>query len=254
MSLDLNNALRGIPEGLREPLLDLYQEALSEYRAGRWEAVGTKTGKICEVVYSIIHGKVSGKFPAKPSKPKNMVDACLKLEQQNKAHGRSLCIQIPRLLIAAYEIRNNRDIGHIGSDVDPNHMDAELLIRIVKWLVAELVRVFGKLSTDKARDIIEAVTERSFHVVWTDGTTRRVLKAEMKTENKILVLLFACGGKANIEDLAQWTEYKNKSRFKSDIVPSIHRKAQVHFDESTGDVTLLPPGSHFVEREGLLKL
>jgi hypothetical protein len=119
MSLSLDEALNAVPDGLRNPLIQLYQEALSDYRAARWESVGTKAGKICEVVYSIVHGKVTGTFPGKPSKPANMVDDCKKLEQHNKVHGRPLCIQVPRVLTAVYEMRNNREIGHVGSDVDP---------------------------------------------------------------------------------------------------------------------------------------
>lgn len=76
MVAKLEAALASIPEGLRSPLIQLYHEALSEYRAGRWEAVGVKVGKLCEVVFSIINGKVSGVYPNKPSKPNNMVDAC----------------------------------------------------------------------------------------------------------------------------------------------------------------------------------
>ena len=35
MSVRLDAALQDIPEGLRQPLVSLYEEALSEYRAGR---------------------------------------------------------------------------------------------------------------------------------------------------------------------------------------------------------------------------
>lgn len=252
MTLTLDQALAAIPEGLRRPLLDLYEEALTEYRAGRWESVGTKAGKVCEVVYTIINGKVSGRFPAKPSKPRNMVDACRDLEQHNRTHGRSLCIQIPKVLLAAYEMRNNRAIGHVGGDVDPNHMDAEFLIRAVKWLVAELVRVFGNLDTKQARELIESVTERSIHVVWTDGETRRVLNTSLTTKQKVLVLLYACGGKAQIEQLRRWAEYKNTTNFRTQVIKRLHKEATVHFDERTGDVTLLPPGVKRVEAGGLL--
>lgn len=252
MPVSLDEALKDVPNGLRKPLIDLYDEALSEYRAGRWEAVGTKAGKICEVVYTIVQGKVSGKYPDKPSKPKNMVDDCKRLEQHNKTHGRSLCIQVPRVLTAVYEMRNNRDIGHVGSDVDPNHMDAELMIRAVKWLTAELVRNFGDTDTDAARELIESVTERTFHAVWSEGDAKRVLNTSLKMNEKALVLLYASGGKAQFDQLYTWTEYRNKSEFRSKIIKPLHKQALVHFDELSGEVTLLPPGIRQVEDMGLL--
>ena len=252
MEESLEDALKSIPDSHRKPLLKLYEGTLSEYRAGRWEAVGTKAGKLCEVVYSIVHGQVSGTFPRKPSKPPNMVDDCKKLEQHNKVHGRSLCVQIPRLLIAVYEMRNNRDIGHVGGDVDSNHMDAEFMIRAVKWLTAELVRNFGSLDTDAARELIESVTERSFQVVWTEGDTKRVLNTSLKMSEKVLVLLYASGGKARLDQLFTWTEHSNKSAFRSKVLKPLHKLAQVHVDEPSGTVTLLPPGVRHVEDNGLL--
>src|ERR1700730_13671249 len=156
----LDTALKSIPDGLRRPLISQYEELLTEYRAGRWEGVGLKAGKLCEIVYTILSGHIGGRYAPKPAKPQNMLAACQALEQAGNSFSRSVRIQIPRLLIAVYELRNNRDIGHVGSEGDPNHMDAELFLRAAKWIISELLRVFGKLSTDAARELIESVTER----------------------------------------------------------------------------------------------
>ena len=43
------------------------------------------------------------------------------------------------MIVALYEIRNDRGVGHTGGDVDPNHMDASMVLAGAKWLVAELV-------------------------------------------------------------------------------------------------------------------
>ncbi|MBB3083292.1 hypothetical protein [Geodermatophilus sabuli] len=45
------------------------------------------------------------------------------------------------MMIGLYDIRNNRGVGHAGADVDPNHMDATVVLYQSKWLVAELVRL-----------------------------------------------------------------------------------------------------------------
>jgi len=59
---------------------------------------------------------------------------------------RSFQILIPRLLPALYEIRNNRGVGHVGGDVDPNYMDATMVVGAVKWIMGELTRVFHSVS------------------------------------------------------------------------------------------------------------
>ena len=180
-----------------------------------------------------------------------MVDACKALEQHNKTHGRSICIQIPRVLTAVYELRNNRSIGHVGADVDPNHMDAEFFMRSIKWIVAELVRVFGKLKTTEARDLIEKVTERTHSAVWDLGDTKRVLDPTMPARDKTLVLLYASGGRASAIDLQKWTEYKNTTDFRKKVLRGLHQEALAHFDRKTLVVDLLPPGTRLVEQKGL---
>jgi hypothetical protein len=247
MSADLQSALAGIPDWLRHPLIKLYTEALTEYRGNRWEAVGIKAGKLCEVVYTILHGHVSGAYAARPSKPPNMVDDCVRLAQHNKTHGRALCIQIPRILIAVYELRNNRDVGHVGSDVDPNAMDAAFFIRAIKWIVAELVRNFNSATVEDAQQLVDAVTQRTFGAVWEKGDVKRVLDPSMGVKDRILLLLYAAGGEAMVKDLCSWAEYSNPSRLRSDVLKDIHIKALIHFDRANDVAHLLPQGISVVE-------
>jgi hypothetical protein len=135
--------LAGVPATLRDELLKALNEVLRNYRERRWEPSELNGGKLCEIVYTILRGHVDGKFPSKASKPANMVDACKGLEQaDSKKFPRSIRIQIPRMLIALYEIRNNRGVGHVGGDVDPNLVDATAVVAMSKWTVAELIRVF----------------------------------------------------------------------------------------------------------------
>src|SRR6267378_2271700 len=126
--IDPSRVFAGLPIGLRNPLLKSYQEIVTNFAEHRWEPSELNAGKLCEVVYTIINGVVTGSFPAKPSKPRDMVAACRALEsappQPNRVGDRSLRILIPRVLPALYEVRSNRGVGHVGGDVDANFMDA----------------------------------------------------------------------------------------------------------------------------------
>lgn len=253
MADSLHAALNSIPEGLRRPLIAQYEELLADYRSGRWEAVGLKAGKICEIVYTILAGHVRGRFDASPSKPRNMVAACQAFEQAPAAaFSRSVRIQIPRLLMAVYELRNNRAIGHVGGEVDPNHMDAELFLRACKWLVSELVRVFGALSVDAARTLIEGVTERTIPAVWEGDGMKRVLNPRLSAKDKALALAYTTPKGVSSKELATWSGYGNLSRFRSSILDELDRNALIHFDRGRDMVTILPPGIRRVETNGLL--
>ena len=106
-----------------------------------------------------------GPAESRAHKPKDMVSACRNLEKEQGP--RSARIQIPRMIAALYEIRNNRGVGHAGGDVDPNHMDATAVIYMSKWVVAELVRLLHGLTTDEATDIaMDALVEREVALVF----------------------------------------------------------------------------------------
>src|SRR5207253_10851399 len=104
----------------------------------------------CETIYTILHGHAAGKFASGPSKPSDFVAACRALENNTNV-PRSFRILIPRMLPALYEIRNNRGVGHVGGDVDPNFVDSTVVVAMVKWVIAELVRVFHDVPVAEAQ-------------------------------------------------------------------------------------------------------
>jgi hypothetical protein len=233
-------------------LIEEFEQALDEYRAADWEKVGLKAGKFCEVAYCICAGHATGTYAATPSKPNNFPQACRDLEQYNTTKGRSLCIQAPKALAALYELRNNRAIGHVSSDISPNHMDAEFFLRGMKWVMGELVRNFSKLPLEDSHAVVEAVTARTFHIVWSSGNVRRVLEPAKTSGQKVLIMLYAESKPVSVAQLQTWVEYKNGTDFKRKVLKSLHKQALVHFDEKTATVQILPTGQAYVEKSGLL--
>ncbi|TIT01462.1 hypothetical protein [Mesorhizobium sp.] len=251
-SASIRDALKVLPDGLKDPLIAEFEQALDEYRAGDWESVGVKAGKFCEIAYCICAGHVAGKFPYTPHKPENFPQKCLLLEEHNKTKGRGMCVQIPRILIALYELRNNRAIGHVSSEVSPNHMDAEFFVRGMKWVMAEFVRQLSELPLDVSHALIEAVTARTFQIVWSSGDARRILEPAKSASHKTLILLYAEAKPVKAAALRGWVEYANLTLFKSRVLDELHSKAFIHFDRAKDTAEILPPGQAFVEKSGLL--
>lgn len=251
-ALSIESALGALPNSFVIPLVSEFEQALAEYRAGDWEKVGLKAGKFCEIAYCICAGHATGSLPANPCKPANFQKSCLDLEHHNKISGRSLCIQVPRILLGLYELRNNRAIGHVSNEVSPNHMDAEYFLRGMKWVMAEFIRQFSQLGLDDSHAIVESVTDRTFQIVWSNGDDRRILEPAKTVPQKVLILLYSEAKPVPIMVVRKWVEYKNTTHFRQKIIKELHKKAFVHFDEKAGTVEILPPGQNFVETSGLL--
>lgn len=239
--------LANLPEGLRRELLTAYGEVLKNFRERRWEPSELNGGKLCEIVYSTVKGYIVGKYPSRSSKPRNMVEACRALENESTGLPRSVRVQIPRMLMALYEIRNNRGVGHVGGDVDPNHMDAACVLAMSKWLMSELVRVFHNVSTDQATAAIDALVERTLPVVWKVGPNYRVLSASMSVRDRTLTLLYHTPGPVSEPDVYRWVEHSNASNFRRDVIRPAHRKKLLEYDPRLTTLEISPLGIAYVE-------
>lgn len=236
-----------LPATLRTELLTAYGEILRNYRERRWEPSELNGGKLCEVAYSILQGHTNGQFPKRSTKPRNMVDACRSLESAPSSFPRSVRIQIPRMIVALYEIRNNRGVGHVGGDVDPNHMDATCVVEMSKWVLSELVRVFHDVSTEEATAAVDALVERTVPTVWKVGENLRVLNPRMSMRDKTLLLLYHRRGPVVEEDLRQWVEHSNPSVYRRDVLRKAHKAKWLEYDAGKKTVEISPLGIAFVE-------
>jgi hypothetical protein len=249
--------LATVPEGLRTELLAAYTEIVRNFLEERWEPAELNGGKICEIVYSIIHGYLTAAFPAKAYKPPDMVGACRALENikpnPSRIGDRSLRILIPRLLPFLYEIRNNRGVGHVGGDVSPNHEDAEAVLAMASWTLAELVRVFHGVSLAEAQAAVDALVQRRHPLIWSpSAAVKRVLDPAMKKSDQTLVLLYGETDWTSVASLFTWVEYSSLPMFKTKILKALHAKREIEFDSAAALVRITPLGVSLVEKS-LLK-
>lgn len=250
----LTSVLGTLPDGLRKELLDAFNQIVKNFRERRWEPSELNGGKLCEVVYTILKGLSDGKYPAKAAKPRNMVLACQKLETDAAGAPRSIRIQIPRMLIALYEIRNNRNVGHVGGDVDPNHMDAVCVLQVAKWIMAELVRVLHNVSTEEATAIVDGLADRETPLIWEVNGKKRVMSTGLSMRAKALLLLHASTGPVAEADLVSWIEHSNGSVFRRDVLRPAHKERMVEYDADARTVQISPLGIAHVEEDLLPRL
>jgi hypothetical protein len=243
----LTSVFGSLPPSLRDELLAAFSQIVKNFRERRWEPAQLNGGKLSEVVYTIVKGYADGKYPAKAKKPSNMIDACRKLEIEAAHTPRSIRIQIPRMLIAVYEFRNQRNVGHVGGDVDPNHMDAMCVLQMAKWILAELVRVLHSVDTDTAARIVDGLVARETPLIWEVNGKRRVLDTMMSMRDKTLVLLHGDGGPVRESDLVAWIEHSNASVYRRDVLRAAHKARLIEYDQHAGTAQISPRGIEHVE-------
>ena len=252
--MNLENVFTMLPIKIRSQLLDSYSNVTNHYISQHWEPAELNAGKFCEIVFSIINGYMNGKIPDRASKPTNMLQECQNLERLTTSYPRALRIQIPRMLIALYEIRNNRGVGHINGDIKANTMDATAVLYMIKWVMAELVRIFHNTSNDEAQMIVDSIVERASPWIWSINGKKRILKHTISKSDQTLALLYDNNKELSANDIMDWIEYSSLAMFKRRVLKPLHNKRFIEHNIHTQQVVISPKGIEYFEKNILGKL
>jgi len=152
-------------------------------------------------------------------------------------------------MLALYEVRNNRGVGHVGGDVNPNAMDASFVLASAKWMMAELVRIFHGVGIQAAEESVERIVERTVPLVWQVGTVRRVLDPKLTMREKTLVVLYHSTGWVGVKTLVEWVEHSNAAVFRRDVLRRAHKEKLLEHDRAADRVLISPVGIRVVEEK-----
>lgn len=225
---DIHSALHATyPVELVDSMLTNYENALIEYKKGHWQYFGNEIGQFIEISRRIIEYQLKGNYTALPDKLPLFSEKTLsEYEHFPSAISDSYRIIIPRCLYAMYCLRNKRGMIH-KNHIDPNEMDATVLLSNAKWVLAEFFRLASALSFDETKEIINSITCREISIVWDTGSLLRILDPKMKTPCKILCLLYVKDNQSDAE-LQASVEYVNTSNFKK-ILRTLHKEKKIEY-------------------------
>lgn len=232
----------GFNKEIAEGIVNSYGEIERNYVLRKWKPSELDAGHFVEAVRRALDLELSGSYLPFTQPLPRFDDNSLKHYEQ-KVGDESYRILIPRLLKAIYNIRNKRGVAHI-SNVNPNEMDATLILYAVKWVLAELIRLKSGLSLEETQALLDGIVERQSPLIWKEGSITWVLSPGMKTRDQILVLLYDRSPRTE-KELREITEYANPTNFRS-ILRKLHKEKLVHFGKP-GDCNLSPSGINAAE-------
>ncbi|HCT76503.1 MAG TPA: hypothetical protein DGG94_02955 [Micromonosporaceae bacterium] len=138
----------------------LFEEAakLEEaFALRKWQSTELDGGRFAEVAARIIYGVDSGKFNLSKG-----VDDCLRyVENPQVTHAfpdLQSANQLALILRATYKLRSQRGAVHVSPTYTANEIDSRMVVEGVRWVLAELLRVF--VTTDQSA-LVTAVEELS---------------------------------------------------------------------------------------------
>ncbi len=255
-SLDLEQALAGLPKRFSGRLLKAYSGLKTAFVEGNFDACGLRAGRFCEVLLRFLQHELTGSYTPFGTRLTNFRGECEKLQQLPSSVGvDSIRIIMPRALSFLYTLRNKRGIGHEGGDIDANEIDAVTAVRVADWCLCELIRVFHSISLEEAQAICDVVAKRAQPQIWEVFGRKRVLDTNLGYTDQTLLFLYSDADVAvPAEDLVVWTEHSNPSVYRRDVLSRLHKQRYVEYDKETQMVLIGPRGIERVEDKILRSL
>jgi hypothetical protein len=243
VSADLKTKL---PAELVNAILESYNEIQYHFLLGRYEPSELNGGKFCEACFRILQFETdNGKYTALGIETKDLPGKLRNLENVVSA-DESYRFHIPRTLIAIYNIRNKRGVGHLAGEVSANSMDSTLVASCADWVLAELFRLHYQCPPDVAQSIVNSLVQRPLTLVYGIGEIKRVLLPSLTHRNQTLLLLATLYPQsATIDQLITWIEPAKKSVY-SKLLRTLHTERLIELSTSTQCV-ITPTGLKYVE-------
>ncbi|EAC6873271.1 hypothetical protein BSX36_10475 [Listeria monocytogenes] len=226
--MEVNKILsQSIPNELVSSLINSYTLSLKEYKKESWQYYGNQVGQFIECARRCIEHLVLGTHTPFNSKLSIFNEkTLLTFENASSSIPEEYRIIIPRILYSMYCIRNKRGMIH-KNHIDPNKMDSSILLSSEKWVLAEFVRQNSQLGFDKTFELIESIIVKENLIIWDSGELLRILDTKMKSENKIVCLLYF-KDKQHEDELIQSIEYSNPSSFRN-ILSKLHKERLIEY-------------------------
>jgi hypothetical protein len=249
---DLVTALKSsgkLDSELVDNIVRHYKEMRNHYVFGRFEETGLHAGKFCENAANLVLYILTGKIETSPQLG-NLLDDIEKAQSSVKNVDDMLRITIPRVLRAAYEIRNKRNTVHENMKIDLNEIDSRCMVSLCSWVLSEFIRIFYTGSMNEATNLIERIIQIDFPFIDDYDGKKLIMSNNLSVPEEVLVHLTNVRVEVDIEELAKWIPNTDINHIRT-VLRQLKEKRFVYYEGNIAKITPLGANS---ARETLTKV
>ncbi|OJU88103.1 hypothetical protein BGO17_03970 [Candidatus Saccharibacteria bacterium 49-20] len=199
-SADLVSLLSQSIDGrLAQSLVDEFIELEEAFTARKWKATELDGGRFAEAASRIVYAIDSGNLNLTKG-----VDDCLRyIDSQQLSHAfpeRQTAVHLAKVIRVVYKFRSQRGAVHVTPHYTANEIDSRLVQEMVRWILAELLRLFVVGDREVVAAIIRDLARFPFPLMRMFGDDAFLQATSFTTEEEILAhLLFNRGGLAQAD-------------------------------------------------------
>ena len=210
----LRSILPSIPTDIVHALETEFGELESRFARGDWGPAELNGGRFAEAVLRFLEWRMSGGQYTPIGKQLNR-EAILNRVRNNASLPEGLRFHVAKSSEILLDVRNTRDVAHLGAVIDVDEMDARLVMRLAAWISAEIVREESGLSARDAQALIDGLSAKRIPLVEEVGGDLVVVATNLGARERALVALYrAFPAPINMNVLRQAVGYQHSKRFR----------------------------------------
>jgi hypothetical protein len=234
---------------LLDKLFESYQLVNEHYYLGKYRPCCSEGGRFAEAALRMLQQVIKGTYIPLGKPIPNFNNEVIAFEKADASKfPQSIRIQIPRTLQVIYDIRNKRDVGHVGGDVDSNFSDATLSLVCCNWIMTEFIRIYYTSDISTAQKLVDSLVKIRIPLIQDFNGFLKLLKPDLSLPKKILALLYYRGSEgATVTELDEWLAHRiRKDHMDITLDRLEHEKAFIHRDNDRCFIT--DTGRRYVEQ------
>lgn len=234
-----------LPTSLLDQMLLAYDKSRQYYFLGRYRPSCLESAFFAEAGIRLLQYITTGNYTPLTEQLQKIPEEIRKLAQASTKYSDSIRLIIPKVLQVVYDLRNKRNIGHTGGDVNENFADATLALNNCSWVLAELIRIYHTGNIDTAQKIVDSLVEVKLPLIQDFNGFLKVLDPTLSLPSKILVILHHKGKDGvTATELVKWLGSKNIYKRSYELI----KLDYIHKEDSTGKYYITYAGEkHLLE-------
>ncbi|MDV8024463.1 hypothetical protein [Rhodococcus sp. IEGM 1330] len=224
----------GVPHELSKELLAAYLTAKRKYHLRDMRPSEVEGGRFSEAALRILEWQTTQQYTPIGTTLTGVPTLVNRLSNCTAASD-SVRFHIPRTLQAVYDIRNKRDVAHLGP-IDANLQDASLVIHILEWVLAEFVRMYHNVADEAAQQLIADIVKKEVPVIQVIDDFPVILK-QVPLIDRVLILLYWQGdGGTSKRQLFSWLTTNQRSNL-SAATKKLVESIRIHISDDVYHLT-----------------
>jgi hypothetical protein len=226
-SITFKGTLSSVPAEIVNIIEREYIDLESRFSRRDWSPGELNGARFAEAIFRYLEWKDAGLYtpigtPINRQEITNRVSRNVNIPDGLRFHALS-CAGI------LLDIRNKRDVAHLGTVINVYEMDSRLVLGLAKWVLSEIVRVESRLDPSVIQAMIDKLSAKNVSLIDEIDGDKIFIGTHLDFDSRVLITLYNSYPEAiDIKILRQIVRYSHSTKFRDNVVSNLSKDGRLH--------------------------